>query len=297
MRRLLLAVTLLSIAAPSAADAATVSREADTLVYRAQPGETNRLDVGQQGAVVTFAERPSTRGTIAPTLQAGAGCAGQGTVTCDASGVARVVVVLGDESDIALLSDPSGPLLIAATIDGGPGAEQIQGGAGDDVLSGGPDPDTLLNSAGADALDGGASVLDRVEFGGTAPLRISLDGVADDGQAGEGDNVDPSIEDVSGGAGPDTIVGSAKKNQLLGGGGDDVMNGAGGRDRVRGHEGNDRLTGGSGLDLLDGASGSDLLLGRDGELDKIACRDGARDRASVDRIDRVYSGCERVRTR
>jgi len=292
-----LVVFILCLAVPASSDAAIAAREADTLVYRAAAGEANRVDVSQDGGRVTFAERPETRGTARAPLLAGTGCEGEATVACDAAGIRGVRVELGDEADIASLSDPGRSLAIDAVIEGGAGNDQLQGGAGNDSVLGGIHSDTLLDSAGADFFDGGAGSLDRIEYRTVEPLRISLDGVADDGRAGEGDDVDASVEDVAGGAGPDTIVGSAKKNQLLGGGGDDVMNGGGGGDRVRGHDGDDRLTGGAGEDLLDGAAGDDLLLGRDGERDKIACRAGPADRASVDRRDRVYSGCERVRTR
>jgi Ca2+-binding RTX toxin-like protein len=304
MHRLLLLPALLAASLPSTASAATASREGETLVYRAEPGEDNRVEVSQQGAVVTFAEGQVGRDPSPTTLDAGPGCEGRDIVTCDAAGVARVLMVLGDESDVARLSDPhgararaSGPLTMAATLEGGSGNDELQGGSGDDLISGGPHADSLLGSAGADVLDGGGGAFDDVAYGGTRPLRITLDDVANDGQAGERDDVRASVEDVVGGNGPDTIVGSAKANQLLGGGGDDVMYGGAGRDRIRGHEGDDRLIGGRGQDLLDGASGSDALFARDGERDKIACRTGSGDRAAVDALDRVYSGCERVRIR
>ena len=47
---------------------------------------------------------------------------------------------------------------------------------------------------GADVVQGGAG-LDVADYAQrTTPLRLSADGVADDGEAGEGDNLGPAVE-------------------------------------------------------------------------------------------------------
>ena len=54
---------------------------------------------------------------------------------------------------------------------------------------------------GADGLQGGGGA-DDVGYGKrNAGIAVSLDGVANDGEAGEGDNVGTDVETVSGGSG------------------------------------------------------------------------------------------------
>jgi hypothetical protein len=69
----------------------------------------------------------------------------------------------------------------------------------------------------------------------------SLDRAADDGDAGEGDNIDPDgdVENVIGGAGDDTLTGDAAANRLVGGLGDDELDGGLGADHLAGGDGED----------------------------------------------------------
>lgn len=64
------------------------------------------------------------------------------------------------------------------------------------------------------------------------------------------------IENATGGAGFDTIIGNALGNLIVGGEGDDT---------IIGMAGNDLLNGGKGNDLLDGGSGDDSMIGGDGD--------------------------------
>jgi Ca2+-binding RTX toxin-like protein len=61
-------------------------------------------------------------------------------------------------------------------------------------------------------------------------VRVTLDGTANDGAAGEGDDVGTS--GVIGSPGPDVITGDARANSLTGGGGADVIGGGGGDDSI-----------------------------------------------------------------
>jgi Ca2+-binding RTX toxin-like protein len=156
------------------------------------------------------------------------------------------------------------------TLDGGPGDDLLEGGDGDDTLNGGAAQDLLNGGPGADVFFGGtgsdtATYEERTE---TQPLFVGLDGVADDGEAGEGDNVRIDVENVIGGAGDDVIVGSLLVNRLEGRDGNDTLVGGAGNDF-----GDDPSTafveeaglfGGEGDDLLDGGTGADLLSGEDG---------------------------------
>ena len=90
-------------------------------------------------------------------------------------------------------------------------------------------------------------------------LFISLDNLANDGRAGEGDNVRSDIENVQGGSGNDTIVGSAVANTLNGGSGNDTITGNGGDDSLIGGKGNDRFfNAGNGEDTIVGGDGNDI---------------------------------------
>jgi Ca2+-binding RTX toxin-like protein len=72
------------------------------------------------------------------------------------------------------------------------------------------------------------------------------------------------VENVTGGAGNDTIIGSAAANILSGGPGDDVLNGGGGDDALHGGPGADTLRGEAGGDRLDGGSERDVAYGGEG---------------------------------
>lgn len=69
------------------------------------------------------------------------------------------------------------------------------------------------------------------------------------------------IEDATGGAGDDTLIGSGDDNGLIGGAGADSLSGAGGADVLTGGSGTDRLDGGDGDDRLIGNGGADTLTG------------------------------------
>ena len=128
----------------------------------------------------------------------------------------------------------------------------FQGGSGEDVFVGGTGPDTF---------DGGAAV-DTVDYGArSANLTVTVGVDANDGQAGEGDNVLSTIERVIGGAGADTLIGDGSPERLSGRGGNDTLNGAAGDDELRGESGNDTLIGGGNDDMLVGGPGNDQEKG------------------------------------
>ena len=94
-----------------------------------------------------------------------------------------------------------------------------------------------------------AAFNDRADYGArTGGVTVTLDALADDGEAGEGDLVADDVEEVAGGAGDDVLRGSDGPNVLSGGPGADRIDGAGGDDVISGGVGNDELTGGPGAD-------------------------------------------------
>lgn len=92
------------------------------------------------------------------------------------------------------------------------------------------------------------------------------------------------------------VKGGAPGRVLVGTRGSDRLVGGSGRDRIRGRGGSDRIRAGSGgPDCLMGSLGSDRLRAVNRKRDVVRCGPG-RDRAVVDRKDRVR-GCERVVTK
>jgi hypothetical protein len=118
---------------------------------------------------------------------------------------------------------------------------------------------------GADRVTGSGSGATASYAARTAGVSVTLDGDSDDGYPGEGDDIDPSVHDVVGGSGADTIVGSSAANDLVGGDGNDVVMGRGGPDTVDGGAGNDQVMGNGGDDTVLGSDGADTLNGGDGD--------------------------------
>jgi Ca2+-binding RTX toxin-like protein len=137
---------------------------------------------------------------------------------------------------------------------------QFQGGTGDDTLNGGNGDDTLGGGGGADHMIGSNDFdfVDYSNFAGSNSLTITANNVADDGAAGEGDNVDPNVEGIIGGSGGDNITGSSGPNTLRGQGGTDTLNGAGGDDILQG----DRCCSFF-ADVFIGGTGNDTVSYRD----------------------------------
>ena len=70
----------------------------------------------------------------------------------------------------------------------------------------------------------------------------------------------PVPAEVDGGAGADTIIGTAFEDALSGGYGNDTIQGLDGDDHIRGGQGDDTLQGGGGLDTIIGGRGEDACL-------------------------------------
>lgn len=352
MRALLPLLALLAaLALASPAGASSLSYDGDTLVYTAGGGETNSGLVATSpysttcGPVVTPCIDITDWGAYIDLDSLPAGCAASnqtegwpqwGEAACPVP--PRLRVDLGDMNDN--WNDWDGP----SVIDAGPGNDNpIYGSSGDDVIHGGSGNDVLTGGKGNDALDGGLGDDDfegipgEGLFGSDPPsqgtdtyigggggdavlytgrgedLSLSLDGVANDGEPGERDNIGPDVTTVLGGSGADVITGNGYANALSGDTGDDVISGAGGDDRLFGGSGSDRLDAGAGQDYLEGDDAGDVLTGgpdvdtfygedplnasngttgrdqifaRDGNAEFVACGPGI-DAAQVDGSDQV----------
>jgi Ca2+-binding RTX toxin-like protein len=149
-------------------------------------------------------------------------------------------------TDIEQVVGGSGPDLLV----GSARSERLDGSAGDDVLDGG---------LGADSLVGGDGV-DLVSYASRSGRVLARIGAGSGGEPNEGDVIDRSVENLTGGAGAD------------------------------------RLTGAPGIvNVLEGGAGADLLVARDGgdEADRVSCGSG-KDRATMDAPDIAAANCERV---
>jgi hypothetical protein len=170
-----------------------------------------------------------------------------------------------------------------------------------DTLNGGTGDDYLIPSNGTNIVSGGDGI-DEVVYsdnyydpsanGGlgaviATPVNVSLDGVANDGYAGNNSNIETDVEDVAVndsyscypndlyyvgepcGYGAATLTGDAQDNSLSGGSGDDT------------------ITGGGGADALYGNGGNNTMNAVDGYPDLVDC--GGTGTANVDQFDSVYN--------
>ena len=270
---------------PGTALASTASVSGGVLYYTAGNGEVNNLSITFGAGQYTLHDSGASSLTV-PT-----GCSpGPQELHCPFGMFNAISVDLGDQNDI---ENSSTLLITPVTVHGGTGNDTISTGGANDYLDGGPGNDTLDGGWGDDMLDGGvgADVLkgnagfDTVTYSDrVAPIVASIDGQANDGEAGEGDNIATSVESIVGGSAGDTLTGSAANDVLIGGAGNDTLNGLGG---------DDTLDGGAGADHLDGGAGADTLKARDGEVDTVACG-SETDAVQADAADTVASDCENV---
>lgn len=130
------------------------------------------------------------------------------------------------------------------------GTDDLIGGLGSDFAIGGNGDDTfdsLVAKDGADTFSGGTGT-DTANYGArqagaTTTVSLSLDGVANDGEPGEGDNLSTDVENVNGGVGSNIIIGNGSPNVLRGGQSSDTIR------AVDGISGNDVVIGGFGFDV------------------------------------------------
>src|SRR5438067_2353622 len=232
--------------AAAPATASTVQLDGPTLTYDAAPGESNRLTISSAGDTLTVTDTGAT-------VTAGPSCTSASSTkpTCPAAGVAAMAVSTGDMNDTASVSGASMP----TTFDDGPG---------NDTMTGGGAVDTFVAGAGSDTYRGGGGQ-DIVDYSSrTAPLTVSLDGLAGDGGAGDDAlSGDSNANTLNGGPGDDALAGGGGNDTLSGGVGDDGLAGGDANDSLDGGAGNDSLQGGAGNDTLTGASGNDSLDGGD----------------------------------
>ena len=166
---------------------------------------------------------------------------------------------------------------VANVITGGTGDDILIGGDGDDTLNGGDGDDILRGGAGADILNGGAGsdTADYSDAGARVQAGLTSSGNNTGDAAGD---VYSSVENVTGSAFGDFLIGNSGDNVLNGGDGDDLMSGSGG---------NDTLNGGAGWDL---ASYIDAQTGVTVNLATGVAQDGRGGTDTLISIESVQGG-------
>ena len=181
---------------------------------------------------------------------------GGGSDTADYSGSSQAVAV-NLTSGSGQFGDAAGDTLNGIeNIIGSDHSDVIAGDDGDNVLRGGAGGDTLNGRGGIDTADYSGSPMGVI---------ITLGSTASGGHA-EGDDL-TGIENLTGSAADDTLIGGNGGNVLRGGGGDDTLHGFLSDDTLYGGPGSDTLYGGDGADRLIGGPGNDKL---NGYLDSVA---------------------------
>jgi Ca2+-binding RTX toxin-like protein len=221
--------------------------------------------------------------TLADPDGTGSACAASGnTAECQLSSVS----IIGNAGNDALADTRT--FVGSSNSGSGSGFDvaRLNGGAGNDTLTGGELPDTLEPGAGADRVRGGSGPtdpnaapykgylaeggdpaafqstlsFDLVSYGrATSGVTVTLDDQANDGSAGEGDDIGSDVEAVDGSSLNDTLTAGASQVALFGGPGDDTLNGGPEDDLVLGGSGAGGDSGGSGSDSLNGNGGNDFL--------------------------------------
>jgi Ca2+-binding RTX toxin-like protein len=185
----------------------------------------------------------------------------------------------GGGGDDVVNGGPSGDFLGGGggndTVNGLGSGDSVFGNEGDDTLNGGGSDDILQGGEGNDSFNGGSG-LDIADYADKATAAtVTLDDAANDGVAGEADNVRLDVEDAVGSPSADVLTGNEKANSLLGMGG------------------SDSISGGDGEDDVAGGPGDDTINVRDGFADDVSCGTGT-DTVNADQLDRVQSGCNTV---
>jgi hypothetical protein len=291
----------LGLVAPAAAHAATITYAGDTLVYRAAPGEKNstgpstglfdesRLRISDSSAVPIAA--PADRCIqhddffecdmpAKAVFDVGDGD-GDDHVSFSFSPPGLAAEAFGGDGNDLLEGYVTGGGPLAQVLDGGAGNDKLDGDLGNDVVRGGPGDDEVDGGAGDDrvegnegndtlygdhyedpahdVVDGGAgfdlvSDYDQPGKDFNPPVAISFDGVANDGRPGENDNL-IGVERLE----------SSVHGTFAGGPGDDQFfvkaNLTEGPSTITGGAGNDRLTGWDHDETIDGGPGDDRVEG------------------------------------
>ncbi|HYH58398.1 MAG TPA: thrombospondin type 3 repeat-containing protein [Thermoleophilaceae bacterium] len=164
---------------------------------------------------------------------------------------------------------------------------------GDDVLTGDELPNLICGLAGNDTISGlGGNDTLYGDACGEKTGRASVSQVVEDGK----DKLfgDDGNDKLYGAGGNDSLTGGKGNDKLFGGAGNDKLKGEAGKDTLNGGAGNDRLTGGPSANKYKAGPGNDRIKAKNKKKETVNCGPGKKDRATVDKKDKV-KGCEKVK--
>ena len=259
-RLVILIAALASFAAPAAAEAATLSRDGNTIVFTDTAGDVNIVSIykidGSDDVWITDENTNINGGS--------SGCVEQDPSTFTCSNVEALRMLVGGANDeVRNFGVGDAPADVPMTVEGGDGGDFVYAGPNSDDLRGGPGADTLTGNGGNDTLDGGfggdymeggadgdvvtyAARTEPIEVDFTVPgIQPHQNGSFNDGPAGARDHI-RTVETVVGGSGNDNMRAGTDAMTFRGGAGNDTLTGSPGaetldRGRRRGHR---RRTGG-----------------------------------------------------
>lgn len=168
-------------------------------------------------------------------------------------------------------------------------SDTVRGGAGDDNFN-------MVNGVPSD-YEGGAGkdtiFLQASGIGATFLIRVTLDGVANDGvyDYKPGANPPPASENSSNvKQDVEVIVGTAKDDYIYAGAVGAGLIGGDGDDYLAGGPGNDVIDGGKGFDWMPAGAGNDQIFAKDLKADSIGCGTGVNT-VDADPIDLLAQDC------
>jgi len=257
----------LLLAAPVAAEAATVSVSGTTLQYQAAPGEANTGVIAQQTpttfyvgdrnpavTVTTTSPVACLDTTVPPTSLLGL----PPGFLCTVVGATSLTMNLDDGSDTGVVNSTN----VAGALNGGAGDDQLVGGKENDTFAGGGPAggnDTIVYAG----LNQTGLMLDRTT-GVTASLPArGAAATTGNGQAGENDTINSDVEGLVGGNGNDNLTGSSDPDTIAGAvpaGTPLVVTSPAGSDTVNGGASADTLLAGDSGSVA-GGPGDDQIVG------------------------------------
>jgi Ca2+-binding RTX toxin-like protein len=188
----------------------------------------------------------------------------------DKTGAVSVTLSGATNASVSIAGSVEDEIRNIENLIGGSGNDQLGGDGFANTLNGGSGDDVLKGGAGNDVLDGetGLDTADYSDKAGAVSVTLAGAANASVSVAGSAEDTIRNIENLTGGAGNDQLVGDTLVNVLKGGAGDDVLKGDAGDDFLDGGAGNDSMLGGVGNDTYSvdvATSGGDLITELAGE--------------------------------
>jgi serralysin len=192
-----------------------------------------------------------------------------GGIGTDTLNVADLTTAYVINLNTGITNDPLETAINFENINSGSGNDTItswSGGFG--IINTGAGNDYVITTLGQESMDGGSGIdtVDITFWSGDYILDLTT-GIANYSEIAN------NFENVSTGAGNDSLTGSVLDNIMNSGAGNDTVNSGDGNDTIDAGAGNDTVNSGGGNDTVDGGSGNDTVDGGSGN-DYINLGDG-----------------------